>query len=123
MRRKRAFLYINMLSNMLQFNCCVRKGKLSQTDSFVDCSNTRFVQENGRCENGATWFRATARAGEWCGRFRCACDFIRDVATTPTYSPLVTSHLCLPTILLPAVGGLIRRVENGVLLYGMAKVV
>jgi hypothetical protein len=32
----------------------VRKGKLFETDSYVGCSNTRFVLQTDRWQNGAT---------------------------------------------------------------------
>jgi len=100
----------------------VRKGKLFQKDFLLPaaihglCSK---MTDMRRCDR----FRATDRAGEWRSGFSWEYDCITDGATTTNFVPVVTSHLCLPNILLPAVASLIRGEENGVLLYGIAIVV
>jgi hypothetical protein len=72
------------------------------------------MQENGPFQNGQTWFRYPASAGEGVteagGRFRCGCDFIKGGASPPPGFLLVASHLRIQTIFLPVVAGVATQV-------------
>lgn len=93
-------------------------------DSFVGSNNTRFMQQNYPVKmvrpGSESLLQLVSRE---VGSGVHMVSLVAGGASPPRGFPLVTSHLCLPTILLPAIVGLIRCGENDVLLYGLAKVV
>jgi hypothetical protein len=82
------------------------------------------MQENDPCQDGATWFGATAEqmSDEVGSGLHMISLWGGGASPTPGF-PLVSTQICLPNTSLPALAGLIRRGENGVLLFGLAKVV